>query len=1436
MNTNDPAHRSRGPPAASSASFSQRAAQDVRNGLSPEINIVSATGVSRNAGTVMSPGTLMSRAEKFEDEKRRIIESCFGKRETDGSISESYITHIRILEDAAHPSAPPPAQSPPENKKPRVIVVAVRKSGRVRMHKARENANGTFSIGKTWVLDDLTLIQSYTNAIPSNPEEQQNKERAGATGFIVTIQKPYYWQASTPKEKDFFIFSLIKIYKKYTGGKLPELHGFDPQELERLAGASGLQPGAKPKTPQGPSGNSENRAFVQGSSSSQRTRPPMPQQRDGSREHTSDIRPRPSPERSSRERVSHARPTQQRSSQEQVLRTKNSMPYIPGQFPSSEFVRNLNPQLSPPQVTSKRSDSPPPSLRPGSSDTWQASQLNRERRPSIGGSRISSSRKTSETRFDSDKSHPNAAEPPNNNSRDASILGNRIDQSDQFEGTFMQSADERRNNDISPSLATSKTDQSSTAPTTGETSPESVIKPDPVTASLSTSSPAVADISTETTSEADAHRPGLGPMIKKKSNKDMAKTFRKAATAYNAFKPRAGGAAEKILSENEKSPSENDGVSGVFPAPSILNTTSQSSGKVPTSDNSTDVRAVAPEPQIEIPTVSIDTSRAITVEPVDSETVAPQKASDISNNAIEERRKKRRSDHSSKYARVLDINHSLLEGRTFEIESVLNDFGWGEDSSERSTFEELQSGLRKEIGRVEAGTWLGTLENNDERVTAVGNMMDRVIAECEELDCLLTLYNVELGTLSEDVAYIEAQSQGLQVQTANQKLLHTELKNLLDTISISASDLKALKDASLSKPHGLQTVETTLSQLYTAMLTIDPRLRQNGTRPNTSDNSSIERASMTGGGSELSSMQAVREKKDGYRRQSVDFIQRLRQYMSVKFREVEAQTIDILEHRKNENLSKNLTRLDHRLREKPKADLWLYSPLLLFTREVEPLEWENLMRMYESSVKRPYQDEFKDNVFAWKCLTKKPSGEEDVLFTTQEKETESLVGRKLTVKRSKTVRSDGSSRASTGEKPKDGKVNAYEAFAGTLSEMTRMILVEQNFLVELFHITSLETFDFPDAVAIPSEIRKGGDPIDKKISDPDRNMAKRVLSMMEEIYSFWPSELQGLVDWVIKQEALQGVGVLLSLESQLSELEDTNQEFLIQIMSKVHDRVATLFGRFLEEQIRAIEDTKVKIKKRKGVITFIKTFPNFSLTVENMLPPLRNLPDPAIRSMVNDAYQKINKAMFESLKFIAKESPTGSGAQTQNQSASTGAGDPEDKEVLNYHILLIENMNHYIEEVTPRGNPVLEEWKSRATLEMEQHMHLYISAIVRRPLGKLLDFLESTESLLVNATSPTTTIAARASHSRSTFRKLLAQYDGREIRRGIETLKKRVEKHFGDADEAELSRGLVGKVLRACEVVYLGLGERVDRLVGEVYEGGLEVEWRREDVMGGFRR
>ena len=190
------------------------------------------------------------------------------------------------------------------------------------------------------------------------------------------------------------------------------------------------------------------------------------------------------------------------------------------------------------------------------------------------------------------------------------------------------------------------------------------------------------------------------------------------------------------------------------------------------------------------------------------------------------------------------------------------------------------------------------------------------------------------------------------------------------------------------------------------------------------------------------------------------------------------------------------------------------------------------------------------------------------------------------------------------------------------------------------------------------------------------------------------------------------MGIICAVDRKLSEIEDSNQDFLTRTLQKVHETLTGLFSRFVDEQIRAIEDTKVKIKKRKGVIAFIKTFPHFSIAIENMLPAADEDSQLEIRRMVDDAYQKINKAMFESLKVIAKESPA--------VMASQGQGDPEDKEALNYHILLIENMNHYIEEVDARADPVLLDWKSKAENEMKEHMELYVDAVIRRPLGKLL--------------------------------------------------------------------------------------------------------------------
>ena len=297
----------------------------------------------------------------------------------------------------------------------------------------------------------------------------------------------------------------------------------------------------------------------------------------------------------------------------------------------------------------------------------------------------------------------------------------------------------------------------------------------------------------------------------------------------------------------------------------------------------------------------------------------------------------------------------------------------------------------------------------------------------------------------------------------------------------------------------------------------------------------------------------------------------------------------------------------------------------------------------------------------------------------------------------------------------------------------------------------------------------------------------------------------------------------------MAELDDTNQDFIIHSLQKLHSRLVGLFNRFVDEQIRGIEDTKVKVNKRKGVISFMRVFPNFSTAVESMLSqPSQEFYE--VRISVNDAYGRINRAMWESLKFIAKEAPGPPGGATTG-----GGGDPEDKEALNYHILLIENMNHYIEEVDVRGLPVLERWRDRAHQDLQEHMKLYLDAVIRRPLGRLLEFLETAEGLIANSSHPTD-VASRPSHTRSVAKKVLATYDAKEIRRGIEMLKKRVEKHFGDADDPGLSRSLVLKVYGECERRYEDAHDRTRRLVETVYEGQLEQEWRKEDAIATFKR
>ena len=300
--------------------------------------------------------------------------------------------------------------------------------------------------------------------------------------------------------------------------------------------------------------------------------------------------------------------------------------------------------------------------------------------------------------------------------------------------------------------------------------------------------------------------------------------------------------------------------------------------------------------------------------------------------------------------------------------------------------------------------------------------------------------------------------------------------------------------------------------------------------------------------------------------------------------------------------------------------------------------------------------------------------------------------------------------------------------------------------------------------------------------------------------------------------------MLAVVERKLSDISQSNQDYLNTLLQKLHSVLEARFSKFVEEQIRAIEETKVKINKRKGVISFFRVFPMFMTAVENMISGIDL--NQALRRMVDREYDRILKSMFDSLMVIAREHP--------GVGATSAAADPEDKEALNFHILLIENMNHFLEDTDTRGLEVLEEWKDQANTEYHEHMGMYLSAVMRRPLGKLLDYLENIEAQIQTGKSPSA-IAGQPSNSKAIFNKVLSGYDSKEVRKGIEALRKRVEKHFGDADDPALSRALVAKVTSECEKFYGDVESRIGRVTTDVYSGDVPFEWPRADVKMAFR-
>lgn len=261
---------------------------------------------------------------------------------------------------------------------------------------------------------------------------------------------------------------------------------------------------------------------------------------------------------------------------------------------------------------------------------------------------------------------------------------------------------------------------------------------------------------------AEETRPGLGPMVKKKTKAEVASKFRTlalAAGATSGFKPRAGGAAEKMRLAALKSESSDgpDGITGVVPAPSLLrretdessrpgtsmggaDTASQRNGSLDISKRGDD--AAATNPQVIV--TKAPEQKPESIRQPSEASIQPIAQSD--KKKAEPPKKKTLSDETREQLKSIQIDSRLLSGsRAVEFVESLDHFGWVGDGVRTKSLEEMEREVERELNRAQVGGWFEGLDESDERVQRLRTRIDGVVQEAEELEGLLTLYGVELG-------------------------------------------------------------------------------------------------------------------------------------------------------------------------------------------------------------------------------------------------------------------------------------------------------------------------------------------------------------------------------------------------------------------------------------------------------------------------------------------------------------------------------------------------------------------------------------------------------------------------------------------------------------------------------------------------------------------
>ncbi|KAJ3103895.1 hypothetical protein HDU96_009117, partial [Phlyctochytrium bullatum] len=619
-----------------------------------------------------------------------------------------------------------------------------------------------------------------------------------------------------------------------------------------------------------------------------------------------------------------------------------------------------------------------------------------------------------------------------------------------------------------------------------------------------------------------------------------------------------------------------------------------------------------------------------------------------------------------------------------------------------------RSGISRAGEKLKAEANVYALIESEDQANAVVDQIEDALNQLSFIDEWLGYYTELLdvrGRMGQDVHQVEVRNKTMQIASANQKNLLSELSQILTALKLPGYVAETLRNEPLEDPDGIANCERAVEDLMSVL---------------------ARKFDST-----LSEMSVVSERMQLYNGYARQFATRLCDYL-VSVISVQA---EFLIQDKSRVGKKGIPRIGGH--EQLETKMFKYRKLIKLMKEIDTRKHFELEMNYVKDLGRVYRKSVRDFVdYIKQNVTNRKVDPEDL---------EQYSSTALSAIGSKAIGNiiSGEKGSALGEKKK-GKLDNLKALYRRKSTRETSSRIDEDedtasFIARSGHSRKGSNLDAKkvggstNSLELSSEEKMSPDEV--KTDDANTPVSRSVELWQESLSNSREKlkdlkinnrlhdiqeDLIALMESGLKYDQTFVVGMMARTEECKIDYESTAYQYVVHYLDGLSNRLAGLFDRF---------------------ILFVDRLESFIVQGEGFT-----------RTTVSKAYERMVKIIFETLEAVAKD------AVSDQKDAKEKL---DDKEQLNIHILTIENMHHFYNEVRARKVAGLEQFVKAAKVLYDLNLNAYVKTVIRRPFGKLLEFFEGVEDLL-NTLAPEE-VSFHLQYSKSALKDVIKKTPGKEV-------------------------------------------------------------------------